>query len=671
MTAYCADGESVTPHGLQWALNQAVPGTPLVINLDRANCSLLLATPLTLGANLDITINGQGLVLYSSSESGTSLIQFQDSPGNATSLTLKHVTLRDAEYGVLENPTGLPSSLAGTVNLIGGSLNDIYCGVCANAASLNHTTVSGDYYGAYTAGNATATNSTFQDNDYGLYVYGTATVSGSTFNENPNGYGIYATTANLSNSTFDDNYVAVTADWATITSSTFTNNEYALYNYFTDLSDSTVTNNQYAVWAYADASGVGNAAVTDSTLTDNQYAVIALINGPFSGTAEVGGSWLSDNGYGIYGGAYPSATVTSSVTSGKSAEPPGKPGPSNNPSAASAGGVSPADDLVVPETVSLTDSQIVNSSYEGISTIENATVTNSTITGSGQDGIDADVANVTNSTITGSSGNGVTAGDLTATFDTIVANGTGGISFGTARLTADILSGNQGPACSSSSLTDNGGNLSTDDSCGFTVDTSANGVDGNGLQLGPLADNGGPLAGAPGSQQTVQTFSLGFGSIAIDRLGLNEIGQCIGADEDAITYAGSNMVVTTDERGVTRPQGAGCDSGAFEANVLAAPASGFTTVVHQGYYALIRIEALDANGRDISSRTLPVNSVELYSPNGQEIPYNYPFALGRIGGQSGYQLAINTRNFAPGEWILVVRIGGAFPTTTTVSFTVE
>jgi hypothetical protein len=54
-------------------------------------------------------------------------------------------------------------------------------------------------------------------------------------------------------------------------------------------------------------------------------------------------------------------------------------------------------------------------------------------------------------------------------------------------------------------------------------------------QLGPLADNGGPT----------QTHALLAGSPAIDQ------GACL-------------PTVTTDQRGITRPQGAGCDVGAFE-----------------------------------------------------------------------------------------------------------
>jgi hypothetical protein len=60
--------------------------------------------------------------------------------------------------------------------------------------------------------------------------------------------------------------------------------------------------------------------------------------------------------------------------------------------------------------------------------------------------------------------------------------------------------------------------------------------------LGPLADNGG----------RTETHALLPGSPAIDAI----------AEADCIDLAGSP--VAEDQRGVDRPQGAGCDIGAFE-----------------------------------------------------------------------------------------------------------
>jgi hypothetical protein len=82
-------------------------------------------------------------------------------------------------------------------------------------------------------------------------------------------------------------------------------------------------------------------------------------------------------------------------------------------------------------------------------------------------------------------------------------------------------------------ITDGGYNLDSGTTCGFsTTNNSLSGVVDP--KLGPLADNGGPT----------KTHALLAGSPAIDK------GNSFGA--------------TTDQRGVSRPQGAASDIGAFE-----------------------------------------------------------------------------------------------------------
>ena len=81
-------------------------------------------------------------------------------------------------------------------------------------------------------------------------------------------------------------------------------------------------------------------------------------------------------------------------------------------------------------------------------------------------------------------------------------------------------------------LTSGGGNVSTDSSCGTPASGDQLNTD---PLLGPLADNGGPTL----------TQALQPASPAVDAAN--------GADCPA-----------TDQRGVARPQGAGCDVGAFE-----------------------------------------------------------------------------------------------------------
>ena len=83
---------------------------------------------------------------------------------------------------------------------------------------------------------------------------------------------------------------------------------------------------------------------------------------------------------------------------------------------------------------------------------------------------------------------------------------------------------------------------SSGDTCGFDRSTDQVGISGERLNLGPLADNGGPT----------MTHALLAGSVAIDVI---PEGECLDADGEPLT---------TDQRGEPRPAGGGCDVGAFE-----------------------------------------------------------------------------------------------------------
>jgi hypothetical protein len=104
-------------------------------------------------------------------------------------------------------------------------------------------------------------------------------------------------------------------------------------------------------------------------------------------------------------------------------------------------------------------------------------------------------------------------------------------------LTNNVLEGNGGAfACAieggaAATITSGGGNVIGDGSCnpGGADQSSTDAL------LGPLADNGGPTL----------THALGAGSPAIDAA---IAGAC----------------PATDQRGVSRPSGAGCDAGAVE-----------------------------------------------------------------------------------------------------------
>ncbi len=104
-----------------------------------------------------------------------------------------------------------------------------------------------------------------------------------------------------------------------------------------------------------------------------------------------------------------------------------------------------------------------------------------------------------------------------------------------------------GESCrNSGDLISLGGNLDSDGTCPFewTADPL----------LGPLADNGGPTL----------THALLPGSPAIDAVAPPDCGYDDDGDPNT-----PDRPLLTDQRGVSRPQGAGCDIGAYELGVPA------------------------------------------------------------------------------------------------------
>jgi predicted outer membrane repeat protein len=152
---------------------------------------------------------------------------------------------------------------------------------------------------------------------------------------------------------------------------------------------------------------------------------------------------------------------------------------------------------------------------------------------------------LTNSTFSGNSagfgGAIVNDGPLTITNGTFSDNSAvneGGAlyNFGAVTIAASILAGNgavAGPNCFNGfgTLTSQGSNLSDDASCAFTAPGDIQ--DSFNVKLGPLADNGGPT----------ETRLPLAGSAAIDA------GACL---------------TSQDQRGLPRPSGVTCDTGAVE-----------------------------------------------------------------------------------------------------------
>jgi chitodextrinase len=183
------------------------------------------------------------------------------------------------------------------------------------------------------------------------------------------------------------------------------------------------------------------------------------------------------------------------------------------------------------------------------------TVTGDTFTGNtgpGGGAIDNDTTlNISDSTFTGNtggtSGGGaiINFGPTTVTQTTIAGNSS---PYGanienytgeTLKISMSIVANGQGggPNCGGGQpVTDVGYNIDTGSTCGFS--TANHSMSNTNPELGPLANNGGPT----------ETMALPLGSPAVDAIPATTPG-CTG---------------TTDQRGITRPQGSGCDIGAYE-----------------------------------------------------------------------------------------------------------
>jgi hypothetical protein len=139
-----------------------------------------------------------------------------------------------------------------------------------------------------------------------------------------------------------------------------------------------------------------------------------------------------------------------------------------------------------------------------------------------------------------------------------------------------VANGRQGSNCGGPApLTDGGYNLDSGSSCGFSAASGS--LSNASPRLGPLASNGGPT----------QTMALSPSSPAVNAIPASAQG-CAGS---------------TDQRGVRRPQGTGCDIGAYEL-IQVAGVTG--AVTGYGGKCLDDYHASTANG----------TKIDLYSCNG-------------------------------------------------------
>ena len=250
-------------------------------------------------------------------------------------------------------------------------------------------------------------------------------------------------------------------------------------------------------------------------------------------TSEIGGAGILNSGILI---------VTNSTVSGNSATGDG-------------GGILSDNTLTVTNsTISANsasnDGGGIFSEFSTL-TVANSTFSdNSAASGGGAFNNGSSTMKVTNSTLSGNSalqeGGGITNyGTLTITNSTIAGNSStregGGIASAGISIVPvrnSLLAGNTNGNCSGF-FTDGGNNLDSGITCNFGA--ANNSLSSSNPLLGDLADNGGPT----------KTLALGSASPAINK-----------GDDTVCNDA--NSVNKLDQRGVSRPQGAHCDIGAFE-----------------------------------------------------------------------------------------------------------
>ncbi|MBI5963832.1 MAG: S-layer homology domain-containing protein [Chloroflexi bacterium] len=251
----------------------------------------------------------------------------------------------------------------------------------------------------------------------------------------------------------------------------------------------------------------GNHADVDGGGIYNAFSNLTITNSIFDQNYTING-----DGGGIYavGGT---TTVTNSMLSGNDA--------SNEGGAIFIGASTPSGEMTVTNSTIQGNNAANNGG--GITNNDGLTITNSTLFGNTAGFNGGGLYNswqtvtIINSTLSGNSANGVGGGirneDTMLYSNTIVANSISG-----------------GDCSNLWTISTNTNNLVEDGSCGATLSSDPN--------LGSLASNGGGT----------QTMALLPGSPAID------------AGDDA-------TCAVTDQRGITRPQGAHCDIGAYELDV--------------------------------------------------------------------------------------------------------
>jgi hypothetical protein len=481
------------------------------------------------------------------------------------SLNGQTITLTGGQLEISKN-VSIAGPGASQLTVSGDHVNRVFF-VDTVTVSLSGLTIANGGSGITNFGNLTVTNCTLSDNSAaGIDNEGGAlAVTSCTLSDNSatNGGGIFNIgfaggpgTLAVTNCTLSGNSASVSGggiyndQGATVqvTNSVFsgntasgTGNRFGGGGIFTFGSPLTVTNCTFSDNSATNGGGIlnfGNLTVTNSTfdlhnsasndgggIANETGGTVAVANSTFSGNNN------ALNGAGIFNTG--TAKVTDSTLSDNTANFDG-------------GGIGNLG------TMALTNCTLAANSATshlggGVSNSGPMTVTNCTFAGnSAHDG--GGIANEDLSTLTLTN---CTLADNSAT-----GHGGGLLNLVAPTVANTIIAGNTAPNDPDAygALTSQGYNLIGNSSGGSGF--AATDLIGVNPQLGLLQDNGGPLAGAPGSQQVVPTLALLPSSPAIDT----------GSDALAVDPA-TGIPLFTDERGFDRVANGTVDIGAFEVQI--------------------------------------------------------------------------------------------------------
>jgi hypothetical protein len=431
------------------------------------------------------------------------------------------------------------SALSGNSAVYGGGILNTF-GILNNSGgmiTLNNTTIEGNSATngggiATFGGTVTLISSTLSDNFVSLFGGGiwnfstmpmTITLTNSTLSGN---------SANSGGGGIDNGHTAT----ITLTNSTLSGNSanYAgggIRNFgILSLENSTLRGNSASLGGGVFNFGIVN--LENSTLSNNttQDQGGGILNN-IGGTVSLENSTVSSNTTQGEGGGISNAfggmiTLTNSTLSGNSASLGG--GVFNF-------GIASLRNSTLSNNTTQDQGGGILNNIDGMVSLENSTVSSNTTQGEGGGISNAfgGMITLTNSTLSGNS----------------AGLGGGVFNFGIASLRNSVVSNSPtGRDCSGSiqgsGITSQGYNLDSDNTCNLTATGD---ITNTNPLLDPLADNGG----------NTLTHALQDGSLAIDHI--------------PIGTNGCGTMITTDQRGVVRPQGGGCDIGAFELGYIYLP----------------------------------------------------------------------------------------------------